>query len=75
MPPTTRGRAAGPIALAFGARYAFDSDGAFYGVLLLDLAIGLVLYAIALESSARTAEANKESIVLALSKSEGPLGG
>ena len=67
--------AAGPIALAFGARYAFDSDGAFYGVLLLDLAIGLVLYSIALESSARTAEANKESIVLALSKSEGPLGG
>ena len=67
--------AAAPIALAFGAQYAFDSSAALYGVLLLDFTIGLVVYAIALESSAKTAEANKESIVLALSRGEGPVGG
>ncbi|HYP06728.1 MAG TPA: hypothetical protein VER03_10905 [Bryobacteraceae bacterium] len=67
--------AAGPVALAFGARFAFDSEAAFYGVLLLDLLIGLVLYSIALESSAKTAEHNREGIVQALSRAEGPAAG
>jgi hypothetical protein len=66
--------AAGPIALAFGAAYAFDSRLAFYGVLLLDLLIGCVVYVIALESAVKTAEVNKEDIVLTLSKAEGPMG-
>lgn len=66
--------AAAPIALAFGAQYAFESGVAFYSVLLVDLILGLVLYSIALESAAATAESNKEAIVLALSKAEGPLG-
>jgi hypothetical protein len=67
--------AAAPIALAFGAGFAFDSRTAFYVVLLIVLLIGLLLYSIALESSARTGEANKEFIVMTLSKSEGPVGG
>jgi ABC-2 type transport system permease protein len=67
--------AAAPIALAFGARFAFDSHAAFYAVLLLDFTIGLVVYGIALESSANTAKANRERIVLELSKSESPAGG
>lgn len=66
--------AAAPIALAFGARFAFDSVVAFYGVLLLDFIIGLLVYGIALESSVAAAERNKESIVLTLSKAEGPVG-
>ena len=64
--------AAAPIALAFGARFAFESDLAFYGVLLLDLIIGIIFYVISLESAERTAAANKEDIILALSKAEGP---
>jgi ABC-2 type transport system permease protein len=66
--------AAAPVALAFGAEFAFDNRAAFYGVLLIDFIIGLLLYGIALESSARTGEANKEFIVMALSKAEGPVG-
>jgi hypothetical protein len=66
--------AAAPIALAFGAEFAFESRTAFYGVLLLDLLIGLIIYAIALESSVHTAEESKEYMVMTLSKSEGPVG-
>jgi Ni,Fe-hydrogenase I cytochrome b subunit len=66
--------AAAPIALAFGAQFAFDSRAAFYIVLLIVFLIALLLYSIALESSSRTAEANKEFIVMTLSKSEGPAG-
>jgi len=66
--------AAAPIALAFGAQFAFDSRAAFYGVLLLDFFIGLVVYSIALESAVAVAENTKEYIVLTLAKSEGPAG-
>ena len=66
--------AAAPIALAFGARYAFDSEAVFYGVLLIDFVIGVLLYGIALDSSTQTGEANKEFIVMTLSKAEGPMG-
>jgi hypothetical protein len=66
--------AAAPIMLAFGAEYAFDSRPAFYGVLLLDLVIGLVVYDIALHSAAETAEEYKEHIVLTLGKAESPVG-
>jgi ABC-2 type transport system permease protein len=66
--------AAAPIALAFGAQFAFDSRAAFYIVLLIVFLIALLVYSIALESSSRTAEANKEFIVMTLSKSEGPAG-
>jgi ABC-2 type transport system permease protein len=65
--------AAAPIALAFAAEFAFENRMAFYGVLLIDFILGLLFYNIALESSARTGEANKEFIVMALSKSEGPV--
>jgi ABC-2 type transport system permease protein len=64
--------AAAPIALAFGAGFAFDSQAAFYIVLLIVFLIALLVYSIALESAARTGEANKEFIVMTLSKSEGP---
>jgi ABC-2 type transport system permease protein len=63
-----------PVLLAYGARYAFEAEIAFYGVLLIDLLIGLTVYWVALESSVNTAEARKEEIVLALSKTEGPVG-
>ncbi|HYI92328.1 MAG TPA: hypothetical protein VEX68_02185 [Bryobacteraceae bacterium] len=66
--------AAAPIALAFAAEFAFESKAAFYGVLAIDLLIGLVVYTIALESSVQAAERNKEFIVLTLSKAEGPVG-
>jgi ABC-2 type transport system permease protein len=67
--------AAAPVALAYGARYAFDQAYAFYAVLMIDLLIAVAVYTISLESAAATADQTKESMVLALSKAEGPMGG
>jgi ABC-2 type transport system permease protein len=64
-----------PVILAYGARYAFDSQAAFFAVLLLDLVVGVILYSIALESAVDTALDGRERIVQALSNAEGPVGG
>ena len=66
--------ASAPVLLAFGARYGFDSELAFYGVLLLDFALALIVYWISMESSVQTAEEHKEQIIMTLSRSEGPVG-
>jgi ABC-2 type transport system permease protein len=66
--------ASAPIFLAYGARYAFDSELAFYAVLALNLVIGLVVYAISLESSVAAAEQRKEDMIMALSSTRGPVG-
>ncbi len=65
---------AAPIALAYGAEFAFDSEAAFYGVLLLDFVIAVVVYTISLESATRRAVYFREDIVSALSRGEGPAG-
>jgi len=62
-----------PLMLAYGARYAFDSQAAFYGVLAIDFAIGLVVYWIALESCLEAVAKDREKMVSALSQSEGPI--
>ena len=64
-----------PVLLAYGARYAFESDLAFYAVLLFDVALGAVVYWIAMESAVATTEAQKEQIVTILSRSESPVAG
>ncbi len=64
---------AAPIALAYGARYAFDSELAFYGVLLFDLLLALVIYWLAIESTVQSAADRKEFIITALSRGEGPV--
>jgi ABC-2 type transport system permease protein len=56
-----------PIALAYLARYAFASQLAFYGVLAVDAAVGMLLYRMALESATATAERIKEKMVASLS--------
>jgi ABC-2 type transport system permease protein len=66
--------ASGPIFLAYGARYAFDTEMAFYGVLLIDLLIGVAVYWIALQSAVESAEQRKEEILMALSSGQGPIG-
>ena len=64
---------AAPIGLAYGARYAFDSDFAFYGVLLFDLLLGMVIYWMAMESTVEAMVARREAIISALSRGEGPV--
>jgi ABC-2 type transport system permease protein len=63
-----------PIFLAYGARYAFESEAALYLVLAINFLIGLVVYAIALQSSVEAAEERKEDMIIALSSAPGPVG-
>jgi ABC-2 type transport system permease protein len=62
-----------PVALAYLARYAFKSQPAFYGVLAIDAVVGYVLYRIALDAAAASAERLKEKMIAALSTSDGPI--
>lgn len=56
-----------PAALAYFARWAFDSPTAFYAVLAVMGAIGAAVYWVALDSVARHADRRKEEMVAALS--------
>lgn len=60
-----------PVGLAFAARFAFESQAAFYGVLLLDAVIGVVVYHIALDSAEAAALRRQEELVADLSKGPG----
>ncbi len=64
-----------PVFLAYLARYAFESEWAFYGVMLIGAAIGSVIYSVAMESAVNTAEERKEEIISVLSVGEGPVSG
>ena len=66
--------ACAPLALAFLARYAFDSQAAFYAVLAVDAAVGWALYRIASDSAAARAVLHKENIVGRLSRGTGLVG-
>ena len=60
-----------PVALAYLARYAFESEWAFFGVLLVGAIIGGLLYWFSMEASVKAAETRKEKIITALSQGEG----
>lgn len=62
-----------PIALAYLARYAFESEQAFFLVLATDAVLGLAIYRLALESAAAAASRFKERMITALSVSDGPI--
>lgn len=62
-----------PVALAYLARFAFESDLAFYGVIVAGAALGAIVYAISLESAVQLASERRERFVEALSSREGPI--
>jgi ABC-2 type transport system permease protein len=62
-----------PVGLAYLARYAFDSEIAFFAILALDAAIAVLAYKLSLDSAVVTAEQLKEQMVTALSRGEGPI--
>jgi ABC-2 type transport system permease protein len=62
-----------PIMLAYMARYAFESDAAFYGVLAIAALLGALVYSVAMDSAVSAAEVRKEAIVTKLSHGEGPV--
>jgi ABC-2 type transport system permease protein len=62
-----------PVGLAYLARYASNSQAAFFGVLALDAIVGMLFYKLALDSAVKAAEQLKEKIVTALSRGDGPI--
>jgi hypothetical protein len=62
-----------PAALAYFARWAFDSNAAFFGVLAVMGALGAVIYYVALESTVEFAERRRETLVTVLSAGQGPI--
>ncbi|MDZ4801121.1 MAG: hypothetical protein SGI92_23430 [Bryobacteraceae bacterium] len=64
-----------PVLLAYGARYAFASDLAFWCVIGVDLLLAAVFYWVALESAAETAVDRREEIVQLLSNAQTPVAG
>jgi ABC-2 type transport system permease protein len=62
-----------PATLAYLARFAFDSEAAFFGVLAFDAMVGAVVYRLALDSAVESAEEKREAIVAALSRGQGPV--
>jgi ABC-2 type transport system permease protein len=62
-----------PVLLAYGARYAFDSELAFYSMLAFAAVLGGVVYWVALDSAVTTAERRREQIITELARNEGPV--
>ena len=64
-----------PIGLAYLARYAFESQLGFYGVLLLTFGLSVAFYSVAMDTAEQGARDRKEMILVALTQGEGPIGG
>lgn len=64
-----------PAGLAYLARWAFDSEWAFFLVLTFDAIVAIIVYRIALQSAVEAAERIKEAMITALSAGEGPIAG
>jgi ABC-2 type transport system permease protein len=62
-----------PVALAYLARYAFDTEWAFFGVLFFDGVVGVLVYLFSMQSALKAAADRREQIIGALSSGEGPV--
>jgi hypothetical protein len=62
-----------PIGLAYWARAVFQNELVFDGMLLMAAIIGGIFYKVGLDSAVSAAENRRESILLELSRSDGPL--
>jgi len=62
-----------PVVLAYLARYAFDTEWAFFGVLFFGGVVGLLVYSYSMQSALKAAADRRERIIGALSSGEGPI--
>ena len=54
-----------PVALAYLARYAFDTEWAFFGVLLFGAVVGVLVYFYSMQSALKAAVDRREQIISA----------
>lgn len=59
-----------PTSLAYLARYAFNSDGAFYGGMAIAASIAVIFYLVSLDSAIEYAKAKREHLVGLLGSAE-----
>jgi ABC-2 type transport system permease protein len=64
-----------PVLFAYLARYAFDSEWAFFGVLLFGAMLGVIVYMVSMDSAVKASGLRKERIIEALSRGAGPIEG
>lgn len=62
-----------PVGLAFLGRWAFQSEWGFYGVALVLMVIGAIVYWVSLDSTVQNAFDRRESIVTKMSRGDGPI--
>jgi len=62
-----------PVMLAYGARYAFDSQALFFFGLAFAAGLGAVVYWVALDSAVKAAGVRREQIITELSRTSGPV--
>ena len=62
-----------PIVLAYWARAVFSSEIVFAGIMAVAAILGAIFYCVGLDSAVASARRNKESMLLELSRSDGPL--
>jgi len=59
--------------LAYGARYAFATEWAFFIVLIVGAGFGLLAYRIAMDSAMKMAVEKRETILATLASGAGPV--
>jgi ABC-2 type transport system permease protein len=62
-----------PLVLAYWAQWFFESDLVFAGLILVAAVIGGIFYWVGLDSAVNAANLRRESILMELSRSDGPL--
>jgi ABC-2 type transport system permease protein len=62
-----------PVALAYLARYAFNTEWAFFGTLFIGGVVGVLVYSYSLQTAIKAASDRREQIISALSQGEGPI--
>jgi ABC-2 type transport system permease protein len=62
-----------PIGLAYWARSVFENEYVFGGVLLIAGIVGWIFYRVGLDSAVGAAERGRETMLMQLSRSDGPL--
>jgi hypothetical protein len=62
-----------PVVLAYWARSVFSNEFVFAGILAVSAILGGIFYVVGLDSAVESALNRRESMILELSRSDGPI--